>query len=129
MQGLSMLLILEDLIQAISATNVDITKEKLRPCDLFDMIGGVGIGGWLALLLGRFRLDVAECIRAYNTILSAISNAAPRGRRGTFRQNLLNEPDYDESELTEVINYLIKKYDVGTSMLIKDLSTVRCRFW
>ncbi|EEY24006.1 predicted protein [Verticillium alfalfae VaMs.102] len=41
-----------------------------RPCDRFDMIGGTSTGGRriIAIMLGRLRMTVDECIRAYRTM-------------------------------------------------------------
>lgn len=36
-----------------------------RPCDYFDLIGGNGTGGLLALMLGRMRMDVESCKSYY----------------------------------------------------------------
>jgi patatin-like phospholipase/acyl hydrolase len=36
-----------------------------RPCDYFDMIGGTSTGGLIAVMLGRLRMTVDECIDAY----------------------------------------------------------------
>ncbi|KAH0566004.1 hypothetical protein GP486_000595 [Trichoglossum hirsutum] len=40
-------------------------KDPPRPCDYFDMIGGTSTGGLIALMLGRLRMGVDECISAY----------------------------------------------------------------
>ncbi|KAG6880557.1 hypothetical protein C0995_005996, partial [Termitomyces sp. Mi166 len=36
-----------------------------KPCDYFDMIGGVGTGGVIALMLGRLRMPIDEAIKKY----------------------------------------------------------------
>ncbi|CCX07012.1 Similar to Calcium-independent phospholipase A2-gamma; acc. no. Q8K1N1 [Pyronema omphalodes CBS 100304] len=36
-----------------------------RPCDYFDLIGGNGTGGLIALMLGRMRMDVESCKSYY----------------------------------------------------------------
>ena len=65
------LLILDDLLKAIAA-NPGNRDGKPRPCDVFDMIGGIGVGGWLALLLGRFHFDIATCIQVYAEIVRSV---------------------------------------------------------
>lgn len=39
-----------------------------KPCDHFDLIGGSGTGGLIAILLGRLRLTISECIEAYSVL-------------------------------------------------------------
>jgi patatin-like phospholipase/acyl hydrolase len=39
-----------------------------KPCDYFDMIGGTSTGGLIALMLGRLRMGVDECIAAYTDL-------------------------------------------------------------
>ncbi|KAJ7112508.1 acyl transferase/acyl hydrolase/lysophospholipase, partial [Mycena epipterygia] len=38
------------------------------PCDYFDLIGGSGTGGIIALMLGRLRMSVKDTIAAYETL-------------------------------------------------------------
>jgi predicted acylesterase/phospholipase RssA len=77
-RGLSSLLILQDLME-----NVAKEEKRLRlrhqddddlphPCDYFDLIGGTSTGGIIAILLGRLRLDVRECITIYSRLSSQI---------------------------------------------------------
>ncbi|KAL2886088.1 Nephrocystin-3 [Ceratocystis lukuohia] len=56
--GLSSLLILENIMENIRDTEgrADIPK----PCDIFDLIGGTGTGGIIAIMLGRLDL---ECVK------------------------------------------------------------------
>ncbi|KAG6804725.1 hypothetical protein H0H92_002886, partial [Tricholoma furcatifolium] len=36
-----------------------------KPCDYFDVIGGVGTGGVIALMLGRLRMPIDVAIEEY----------------------------------------------------------------
>jgi hypothetical protein len=123
MQGLSTLMILNDLIDAIAAN--DCNKEgKPRPCDVFDIIGGIGVGGWLALLLGRFHLDVPTCLKVYIQIVHAIS---PVGSWQKWRLMLANGANFDQSRLIEEIDLLADKYKAGKNMLFQSHEGPRCQ--
>ncbi|KAK2879471.1 hypothetical protein FQN49_000855 [Arthroderma sp. PD_2] len=39
-----------------------------RPCEHFDLIGGTGTGGIIAIMLGRLGMTVDQCIRAYKRV-------------------------------------------------------------
>ncbi|KAK1973900.1 hypothetical protein LZ30DRAFT_609526, partial [Colletotrichum cereale] len=43
-----------------------------RPCECFDFIGGTSTGGYrhsiIAIMLGRLRMTVNECIREYREV-------------------------------------------------------------
>lgn len=36
-----------------------------RPCEYFDLIGGTGTGGLIAIMLGRLRMSVVDCMKMY----------------------------------------------------------------
>ncbi|KAJ7135760.1 hypothetical protein C8R44DRAFT_768973, partial [Mycena epipterygia] len=38
------------------------------PCECFELIGGNGTGGIIALMLGRLRMSTAAAISAYQTL-------------------------------------------------------------
>ncbi|KAK4235071.1 phospholipase [Achaetomium macrosporum] len=40
----------------------------LKPCDVFDLIGGTSTGGLIVIMLGRLEMDVDQCITAYNDL-------------------------------------------------------------
>ncbi|KAK3325058.1 acyl transferase/acyl hydrolase/lysophospholipase [Apodospora peruviana] len=65
-RGLSSLYILKQLMESI-----DMEKPPL-PCDYFDMIGGTSTGGLIAIMLGRLRMSVDECIDTYRAMAPRI---------------------------------------------------------
>ncbi|KAK6349397.1 hypothetical protein TWF696_005684 [Orbilia brochopaga] len=68
-RGYSTLLLLEALMHAIfleihgrePRRGEDVTK----PCEVFDLIGGTGTGGLIAIMLGRLRMSVQTCKDVY----------------------------------------------------------------
>lgn len=58
-KGLSSLLILRRLMENINPTSPP------KPYEHFDMICGTSTGGLIAIMLGRLRLSVQECIDEY----------------------------------------------------------------
>jgi predicted acylesterase/phospholipase RssA len=77
-RGLSSLLILQDLMENIAKEEKRLhirhndNNDLPHPCDYFDLIGGTSTGGIIAILLGRLRLDVRECISIYSRLSSQI---------------------------------------------------------
>ncbi|KAK0660303.1 Patatin-like protein 5 [Lasiodiplodia hormozganensis] len=77
-RGLSSLMVLDDLMENIAHEEKRLGKrdpghtKPLKPCDYFDLIGGTSTGGIIAVLLGRLRLDVKQCIRIYTKLAEEI---------------------------------------------------------
>ena len=69
-RGLASLYLLADLMQKIKfASNM---PEDPLPTEYFDMIGGTNTGGIIAIMLGRLRMSVDECIKAYIDLSSEV---------------------------------------------------------
>ncbi|KAL0254938.1 hypothetical protein SLS55_009462 [Diplodia seriata] len=77
-RGLSSLMVLDDLMENIAHQEKRLGKrdpkhtKPLKPCDYFDLIGGTSTGGIIAVLLGRLRLDVKQCIHIYRKLAEEI---------------------------------------------------------
>ena len=86
------------------------------PCHYFDYIAGVGTGGIIAMLLGRYRMSVDEAMERYREICAIVVErqlTSPYRRRDTFlstepkpsRRSTVNlvpawpSPDEDEGSL------------------------------
>ncbi|MCJ1269967.1 hypothetical protein MMC22_009860 [Lobaria immixta] len=62
-RGLSSLLILQELMESVrKSQGLEVAP---LPCEYFDMIAGTSTGGLIAILLGRLRMSVSDCIDLY----------------------------------------------------------------
>ncbi|EHY55092.1 hypothetical protein ABEF92_004416 [Exophiala dermatitidis] len=124
--GLSMLMILDELMNAIAANPSNITKRKPLPCEVFDIIGGIGVGGWIAILLGRLHLDVPTCILAYVEIIHAVE-ARSRFEKSKLR---LHNANFDQTRLIRKVSQIVDRYSRGSGdkMLYQDKEWPRCQF-
>jgi hypothetical protein len=123
LQAISSLLILDELLKTIAKAN-GIHRRKPRPCDVFDTIAGIGAGGWLALLLGRFHMDITACLSEWYKIIECI---APKSRTEEMRMRLLQHCYFDPDRLVEQIERLIKIYGTGQYLFPKSSYSIRTR--
>ncbi|TPX14110.1 uncharacterized protein E0L32_000504 [Thyridium curvatum] len=65
-RGLSSLLILECIMEKMRESKG--LSDMPRPCEVFDLIGGTSTGGIIAIMLGRLKMTVNECIQAYRKL-------------------------------------------------------------
>ncbi|KAK0707393.1 acyl transferase/acyl hydrolase/lysophospholipase [Lasiosphaeris hirsuta] len=43
-----------------------------KPYEVFDIIGGTSTGGFIAVMLGRMKMDITECIKYYNKFMKVV---------------------------------------------------------
>ena len=122
LQAISTLLILDETLTAIAAK--DPQHKKPRPCDIFDTIAGIGCGGWLAILLGRFHMDIAACLTEWYSLMEAIE---PNSKTAGFKYRLFRQCYYDPDRLTTYIQRLTKIYGTGENMIDDAHNKPRCR--
>ena len=123
LQGISTLLILDKLLDAIARNN-NVPDSKPRPCDVFDVIAGIGPGGWLALLLGRFQMDVSSALAEWYNLIDCIT---PRSKTEELRMRLLHHSYFDPDRLVEQIDQMADFYDAGKNMFFTPPSGTRCK--
>lgn len=123
LQGISTLLILNKLLSAIAQNN-PVPDSKPRPCDVFDVIAGIGPGGWLALLLGRFQMDVSAALAEWYNLIDCI---APRSKAEELRMRLMQHSYFDRDRLVEQIDELTEFYETGENMYFTPPSGTRCK--
>ena len=121
LQGVSTLLILNEVLEAIAKQN---GVRKPRPCDVFDTIAGIGAGGWVAILLGRFRMDVTSCLLEWYKLIDRI---APQSKSKELRLRLLQHCYFDTPRLVEQVEKLTKLYDIGEHLFEPNPEGARTR--
>ena len=124
LQAISTLLTLNRVLETIARENGVPENRKPRPCDVFDTIAGIGAGGWLAILLGRFRLDITACLSEWYNITHHI---APRSKTAEIRLRLLQHCYFDTDRLVERVDSLTKVYRAGDRLFEHDPQGARTR--
>ncbi|KAL1997361.1 hypothetical protein VTN49DRAFT_3963 [Thermomyces lanuginosus] len=106
-RALSSLLILEDIMEKIRDKNG--LHQVPRPCDHFDLIGGTGTGGIIAIMLGRLRMSVNECIQEYRDFAR---QAFSRKSMRIFSSNAQFGPVLSAGNLESAMKLIIRKHCV-----------------
>ncbi|KAI1172576.1 acyl transferase/acyl hydrolase/lysophospholipase [Nemania sp. FL0916] len=104
-RGKSSLLILENIMETIRKSKG--LESTPKPCEYFDLIGGTSTGGIIAIMLGRLRMTVDECIRAY----SKVAQIAFTSKRTTFLP-AAPEGAYSARALESAIKQTVREYCV-----------------
>lgn len=95
-RGISSLKILKGIMDRI--------KPGARPCDYFDLIAGTSTGGLIAIMLGRLRMSVDDCIQHYHRLAKHIFKRNPAAQAGSLA--LVEHrfsPDNLEAAIKEVV--------------------------
>ncbi|OQV09068.1 hypothetical protein CLAIMM_13246 [Cladophialophora immunda] len=71
-RGLSSLYILKGLMTRLNFERQAVGLARVKPCDIFDLIGGTSTGGIIAIMLGRLEMDVDECIKEYKVMMKKV---------------------------------------------------------
>ncbi|EOA90522.1 uncharacterized protein SETTUDRAFT_146424 [Exserohilum turcica Et28A] len=116
-RGLSALIILEQLMDAVDP---DAPPE---PYEWFNMIGGTGTGGLIAIMLGRLKMSVPDCMKTYMTFFYLIFQK-PR-RRGLFKSPVQGRFDAKEVELA--IKDVIKQQGLPEDAPLRDEHSTACK--
>ena len=123
LQGISSLLILDRLLNAIARNN-GVPDSKPRPCDVFDVIAGIGPGGWLALLLGRFQMDVAAAYAEWYNLIDCIT---PRSKAEEIYMRLTQHSYFDPERLVDQIELLTDFYETDKCLFFEPPDGSRCK--
>ncbi|KAJ5765992.1 Acyl transferase/acyl hydrolase/lysophospholipase [Penicillium nucicola] len=122
-RGLSSLLILKDVMTQLNSEREH--GQVLKPCDVFDLIGGTSTGGLIAIMLGRLNMSVDECLHAYTELMESvfgdkISNV-PMDWSGNIR------PQYDSRKLKLAVEGVIERCGLSPTDPFNDGTPCRSR--
>ncbi|KAF9892053.1 hypothetical protein FE257_002459 [Aspergillus nanangensis] len=118
-RGLSTLHILKEVLESVGA------ERTPKPCEYFDIIGGSGSGGLIAILLGRLKLDIDECI---DLVWRLYEQVFRKKRHLPIGSNLRTRPKYDSKWLEFAIRAFLHGPDQDEEMLLKD-SDASCKVY
>ncbi|KAK3657560.1 hypothetical protein LTR56_002335 [Elasticomyces elasticus] len=79
--------------------------KRFLPCHYFDYIGGSDTGGWIAIMLGRLRMTVPDCLDEYGRLCARVF-----GQPRTFTQlrlPFIKRSKYSSKHLQEVFEDII----------------------
>ncbi|KAF2152447.1 phospholipase [Myriangium duriaei CBS 260.36] len=71
-RGLSSLCILKQIMDQLNDLKEESGQARVKPSQVFDLIGGTNTGGLIAIMLGRLEMDVDECIEAYIRLAESV---------------------------------------------------------
>jgi hypothetical protein len=112
-RGLSTLLMLQALMERVNEGR----EERLKPCQIFDVICGTSTGGLvlpflmlrchakiislIAIMIGRLEMDVSDCIKAYISMFSRIFEKKAHWLSFNWKGNL--QARFDSNVLRQCI--------------------------
>jgi hypothetical protein len=110
-RGYSVLILLQELMHQ---TYVEIhgeapAKDQIpKPCDHFDLIGGTGTGGLIAVMLGRLRMDLETCKEVYVKVTKHVFETDK-----TFAGIPYTSTLYKASKLEEAIKDCVRGHTIS----------------
>ncbi|KAL6406244.1 tetratricopeptide repeat domain protein [Ilyonectria robusta] len=116
-RGLSSLMILQNLMSTIDPDSPP------KPCDYFDMICGTSTGGLIAIMLGRLRMTVDECITAY----TSLSDKVFEKKSHRVKINGQLQGRFDTVALEQAVKQILVDNGHGEDALLKDPSKTACK--
>ncbi|CAI7636757.1 unnamed protein product [Penicillium glandicola] len=115
-RGLSSLLILKDIMTQLNSERED--SEVLKPCDVFDLIGGTSTGGLIAIMLGRLEMGVDECILAYTELMESVFSEKINSVPIDWSGNIVSQ--YDSKKLKKAVENVITRAGLSPTDLMND---------
>ncbi|KAJ9662151.1 hypothetical protein H2198_001502 [Neophaeococcomyces mojaviensis] len=113
LQGLSIISIIDELCSRIAHQNR--LARCLAPCEFYDVICGTGIGAFIAVLLGRYCLDISRCKQVYMDLTEFI------GEKKQMRFSNTSNAHTEKEHIQEFMEMLIRdegwsdKMDISVS--------------
>lgn len=93
---------------------MDRIRPGARPCDYFDLIAGTSTGGLIAIMLGRLRMTVDDCIKQYHHLAKKIFKRHLAIQLGSLASG---EHRFSPANLEEGIKNLVAKASPSNSKM------------
>ena len=123
-RGLSIIIILKHLMRNLNRKR----QVEAQPWEEFDMIGGTSTGGIIAIMLGRLRMSLDQCEKAY---MSLSSNVFKKSRRSADPRRIYDfleaNGKFSPQPLEETIRNMLREHELVDNELLKDRDPEACR--
>ncbi|KAF2135141.1 uncharacterized protein K452DRAFT_239881 [Aplosporella prunicola CBS 121167] len=116
-RGLSSLYVLKRLMTKLNYERHEDGLPAVKPCEVFDLIGGTSTGGIIAIMLGRLEMDVDACISAYTRLMKNVFGAKgvlPVDWKGRIKARL------DSEKLKGAIEEVLHEYQTPEDARLDD---------
>lgn len=123
-RGLSTLYILKGLMSQLNYERQKANLPRLKPCELFDIIGGTSTGGLIAIMLGRLEMDVDECIAAYIELMKTVFE---KKSRIPFSLKGKTKARFDSVKLKGAVEKVVTDHKALTTTLFNDGTNRACK--
>lgn len=104
-------------------------EDPPKPCEYFDLIGGTSTGGLIAIMLGRLKMDVGDCIKAYIQLSEDVFQ--PRRAKfnifGIASDVLKVKERFDSKALESAIQNIVSKSGEEAEAKLKVEKAPKCR--
>jgi predicted acylesterase/phospholipase RssA len=128
-RGLSTLYILKKLMLKLAHERYgDAARDHppVKPCEVFDLIGGTSTGGLIAIMLGRLEMTVDECISAYRQLIKEVFERKESRSRMSVRGDI--QAQFSSKTLeTAVKRVLSSRKGISDGALLDDDQVRGCR--
>ncbi|KAL9007010.1 MAG: hypothetical protein Q9180_009736, partial [Flavoplaca navasiana] len=125
-RGLSTLYILKSIFRQLNQERKITHLPPVKPCEVFDLIGGTSTGGLLAIMLGRLEMDIDECISCYTELMKEVFATRKRLIPLTWWGER-TEGRFDSSNLRNAIEGVITKRGLSKEEPLDDGNNRGCR--
>ncbi|KAF2466110.1 uncharacterized protein BDR25DRAFT_269263 [Lindgomyces ingoldianus] len=122
-RGLSTLYILKGLMDRLNQDQKNVPP--LKPCEVFDLIGGTSTGGLIAIMLGRLEMDADECITAYTELMKTVFETKRSWFPASWTGNIKSR--FDTARLESAIKEVITSHGAKETDLFNDGVKRGCR--
>ncbi|GES56908.1 FabD/lysophospholipase-like protein [Aspergillus terreus] len=124
-RGLSSLYILKSIMDRLNHAREQDKLPRVKPCEVFDLIGGTSTGGLIAIMLGRLEMEVDECIDAYSNLATSVFRERLRSIPFNFKGDI--SARFDSAKLESVIQRVIENSGASKQELFNDGTERGCR--
>jgi predicted acylesterase/phospholipase RssA len=121
-RGLSSLQVLKKILETV-AREQNLTKPP-KPCEFFNMIGGTSTGGLIAIMLGRMKMSIDDCIEAYIELSDQVfrkTHVFPLRITGKVQGR------FDSKALEDAVKKYLRECNLSEDCLFQDVDPQSCK--